>query len=147
MAGKPDAGLRAIIRQHLRHIGQWVSIETGLTEQGVPDTNVITRAAGGGRECWIECKRAEAWAVKFKPAQVGWLYTRWRYGGNAFVFTRRLPPPKRQLQFDDLYITSAEHVRELSQHGLQRVPHLLIAEGGPGQWPWEEIEGVLRRMR
>jgi hypothetical protein len=142
--GKADGGLRALVRAKLAHVGRWSSIETGGTEQGVPDLHLMTRSVGAGRDVWVECKRTEAWAVKFKPAQVGWLYTQWRYGGNALIFTRRM----RHGKFDSIYVTSAEHVKDLKQHGLRRVPHLLVAEcPDVAQWPWDLIENALRHSR
>jgi hypothetical protein len=141
---KPDGGLRALLRSKLRSVGKWTSIETGGTEQGVPDLHLMTRSDGAGRDVWVECKRTEAWAVKFKPGQVGWLYTQWRYGGNALIFTRRMKHGK----FDSIYVTSAEHVKELSTNGLMGVPHLLSAEcRDTSQWPWDAMEILLRRSR
>jgi hypothetical protein len=142
VTARADGGLRAIIRSHLGHLGQWVSIETGLTEQGVPDLNCgILRQQ---REIWIECKRTLAWAVKFRPEQVGWLFTRWRCGGNVFVFTRRMV--NREGGIDELYVTDGMHARELSDGGLQAVPHLMVCAGGPGQWHWIKVEHVLRHF-
>jgi hypothetical protein len=146
--GRADAGLRGVLRSHLGHIGQWVTIETGGTEGGVPDSNVFIKKTVHlpGRDVWIECKATTAFAVKFKPAQVGWLFTRWRLGGVAFIATRRMNET-RQGATDELYVTSAEHVMQLSRYGLTSVPHLLVASGGPGQWPWVKVENVLRHMR
>jgi hypothetical protein len=143
--GRADDGLRGILREHLGHIGHWVSIETGGTEQGVPDSNVLCRG-NPGRECWIECKATSGYAVKFRPGQIGWLFTRWRMGGNSFVFTRRRNVTQRGTS-DELYITSGGFVRELSMAGLGGVTHLGIFSGGPSQWEWVKIEDVLRNRR
>lgn len=149
IVGRADAGLRGVLREHLGHVGQWVTIETGGTEQGVPDSNVFLKKNGhfSGRDVWIECKATQGNKVKFKPAQVGWLFTRWRLGGIAFVATRRLGRERGGAERDMIYVTSAEHARELCTYGLGSVPHLLLADGGPGQWPWNKIEHVLRHAR
>jgi hypothetical protein len=144
---KPDNRLRSIIREHLPHIGQWVSIETGTTESGVADLNCMVRRQS--REVWIECKATHGYQVRFKPSQPGWLFTRWRYGGNAFIFTRRTDDVKKRsydATLDELYVTSAEFVRELSSGGLLSVNHLLVCRGGPSEWQWVQVEHILRHF-
>jgi hypothetical protein len=117
----PDNGLRGVIRGHLRGMGKWDSIETGSTEQGVPDLHVMIRQ---GREAWIECKHTDGNAVTFRPGQVGWLFTHWRYGGTAFIFT--------------------QHVRELEVLGLDGTRHVARFDGGNRGWDWTMIEEILR---
>jgi hypothetical protein len=96
-----------------------------------------------GREPWIECKWTSGLAVKFRPGQVGWLFTHWRYGGTAFVFTRRQTKWKRD-NVDELYVTDARFARELSAMGLTGVPHLYHGAGGAGAWDWALVEDILR---
>jgi hypothetical protein len=137
----PDNGLRGVIRGHLRGMGKWDSIETGSTEQGVPDLHVMIRQ---GREAWIECKHTDGNAVTFRPGQVGWLFTHWRYGGTAFIFTQRQTKWKQKDRVDELYITSAQHVRELEVLGLDGTQHVARFDGGNRGWDWTMIEEILR---
>lgn len=142
---KPDDGLRGILRSHLGGIGHWISIETGASERGVPDTNICVR---GGREVWIECKRATANAVRFKPGQPGWLFTRWRFGGVALVAVRQhAEAGARKLARDDLYLVSGQYARELAVGGLSSVPHLGHWTGGPGKWDWSRIRWIIENER
>lgn len=139
----PDDGLRALLRGRLPHVGQWVTIETGLVEQGVPDSNVIARLSG--RETWIECKATDAWAVTLRPAQIGWIFTRARYGGNVIIAVRRRSrkPRKRVAPYDELRVVDGQYVRELSTEGLRGVPQMLVTGGGPGRWDWKKLEEIL----
>jgi hypothetical protein len=141
MRARPDAGLRADIRARLGRIGKWDSIETGGTEGGVPDMHVMVR---GGPEVWIECKSTSGSAVVFRPGQVGWLFTHWRYGGTAYIFTRRVTNRVRMENVDELHVHSAQFARELSVHGLLAVPAMATWSGGIGQWNWSSIEALIR---
>lgn len=117
-----------------------------MVEQGVPDINVIVRPQSGdaavpGLETWIECKQTDAWAVKFRAAQVGWITTRCRYGGRVLVFVRRR---RKKEGVDELRVVDGQYVRELAQYGLKNVPHALVTGGGPGRWDWAAVERLLR---
>ncbi len=136
MSSKPDGGLRAEIRSRVKG-PQWVSIETGLTEQGVPDMNCAYR----GHETWIECKRTKASAIKFQPNQLGWIMTRIRQGGRCLVAVRHLRKTSaRLLPADSLYVYDGRVVIQLQQSGLAVQDGLLmLSHGGPGAWDWERF--------
>lgn len=137
-----DDGLRALFRRYGGAWGQWVTIETGLVEQGVPDSNVMLRGLNGqsSEDVWIEMKATRAWAVSFKPAQVGWIHTRWRYGGNVWIAVRRRD--KKSDRYDELHLVRGEHVRELQRDGL-RWHSWKSWEGGPGRWDWDAVRAAL----
>ena len=129
---KSDGGLRAEFRARLRSLGHWVSIETGASEQGVPDLNCCV---SGGREFWIECKLTTGWTCPLRPAQVGWIMTRIRKGGRVFVATRR----KSKSGADELWLHDGSAAPDLKQNGLRSGSPLEMWEGGPGRWDWAAV--------
>lgn len=147
MSAKPDGGLRAMVRSELGHIGHWVSLETGATDGGVPDLNVCPRDSG--RDVWLECKKTATSKVSFRPAQPGWLYTRYRCGGVAMILTWRQADagPRKGAARSDLYCTSARYVLELARGGLDEVPHLGRWRGGPEGWDWHRLRWVIENER
>lgn len=156
-----DDGLRRIIREKLRDLGHWLSVETGTTDQGVPDLNVCAIPSSPsswkpdsrglpwylGAEIWIECKATKNWTVPLRPEQVGWLTTRARHGGRVFVAVRRRNEggPRRGDPVDDLWLLRGEHAREIKTRGLQGIaldlPSAVVGtwRGGPSAWNWDEI--------
>ena len=151
---KIDGGLRQIFRKHLRDV-HWCTIESPLTEGGIPDTNFCA----DGVEGWIECKKTEGWAVTLRPLQVGWLLRRSRAGGRALVAVRRrCPAGPRSPAADELWLLAGAAARELKAHGLPRTDgvrwrsppwppatHLGRWAGGPRGWDWPAVRRVLTR--
>ncbi|SRR5712691_9338895 len=129
-----DGSLRVEFRKHLRE-AQWTSIETGLTEGGVPDSHYIF---AGGVEGWIEHKKAAANAVVFQPLQVGWLSRRARLGGRCFVAVR-------QTRTDDLYLFDGADAAAIQSGGLRGASPLGRWGGGPSGWNWTQVREVLTR--
>src|SRR6266699_154364 len=106
-----DGGLRKIFRKHLPKF-HWLSVETGLTEQGVPDSNFCI----DGREGWVEFKLTSANKVTFRSEQIGWLLRRSRAGGRTYIAVRYHPPggPRRGPPRDALYIYPGAAARLLA---------------------------------
>ena len=134
---KNDGGLRALFRRRLPHF-HWTSVETPMTESGVPDLNFCAEGIDG----WIECKRARHWEVSLRPAQIGWLMRRARAGGCAFVAVRRALPS------DELWLLRGAFAADLKKDGLPREParqHQLVGlwSGGPARWDWNQIARAL----
>lgn len=130
-----DGELRQLFARNLRS-AQWTSIESGLTAQGIPDTNYCFP---GGHSGWLECKRTEGWAIaksKSWPFQVGWIDRRVRMGGRAFVAVRR--------KGDELWLVDGSEVRLLSTGGLKSVSRFEMWVGGPAKWDWKRVEEILR---
>lgn len=139
-----DGGLRAELRKRLPHF-HWTSVETPLTESGVPDCEYCCE----GVQAWIECKRARGWEVSLRPEQIGWQLRRHRAGGRALIAVRRVPG-------DELWLLAGHAARELKEYGLPRDlnfsrkpalwPHgalLGLWTGGPSRWDWRQVERAL----
>lgn len=145
---KSDGGLRALIRERLRPMGHWISIETGGTDQGVPDMNVC---AEGGVETWIECKFTDGYAVTVRPQQVGWALARTRRGGRVlFAVRRRCAAGPRREAADELWIVRGHLARELSEGGLRWAETIIGRgavswSGGPAKWSWPALSAMLVR--
>lgn len=149
-----DGGLRPLFRQHLPTV-DWQTIETGLVEGGVPDSDgchpraVPCPACGArGVEFWIEYKQTHAYAVKVKTEQVGWALRRLRAGGRAFFAVRRWTDvgPRRGPAVDELWLISGWAARELRATGLVGLPPDAILGrwgGGPARWDWPAVLAAL----
>jgi len=73
---KINGGLRQLFRAKLPGF-DWVSIESGSTGGGIPDSNYCVRTNDiTGIEGWIEHKQTDGWAVTLRPEQVGWIARR-----------------------------------------------------------------------
>jgi hypothetical protein len=127
-----DGSLRIEFRKHLRD-AQWSSIETGLSEGGVPDSEYMFLGGIGG---WIEHKKTAANAVVFQPLQVGWLSRRARLGGRCFVAVR-------QTKTNDLYLFSGADAAAVHAGGLRAAVPLGRWCGGPSGWDWAAIRSLL----
>lgn len=134
-----DGGLRKLFRIHLPTF-HWVSVETGLTEQGVPDSNYCV----DGIEGWVEYKLSITNKVWLKPEQIGWHERRARAGGRTFIAVRfnHLGGPRKGQPKDCLFIYAGAAVRSVAVSGLT-VPSLARWENGPARWDWAAIGKVL----
>jgi hypothetical protein len=139
VSSKTDGGLRGIIRTHLPW-WQWNSIETGMTEQGVPDME----GAHKGHVIWIENKKSDAWAVQVEIAQIGWHLRRAAEGGKSFIAVRRMNTTKVG-SVDELWLMRGDEIRNLNKHGLQGVGSRIVFDDfGPEKWDWKTIDKYLK---
>lgn len=143
MASKTDGGLRTLEREHIKKC-QWTSIETGASAGGVPDMEFCFP---GGIQGWIENKKSAGWAIKFQPAQIGWISRRVRMGGRVFVAVRQVHAGGlRSLKRDDLWLCHGRAIEHLHDHGLSGLDErdFYHTTGGPARWDWDE---VVRRIK
>lgn len=125
---------------------QWTSVETGLTQAGVPDSEGAYR----GAQWWIECKATSGWAVGLEVFQIGWHLRRAREGGTSFVAVRRATTagPRRGAAVDELWLFRGSDVAELKNKGLRGGSQALGKwSGGPSRWNWGEVLAVLTQRR
>jgi len=139
-----DGGLRQLLRSYLP-LGDWVSVETGATAGGVPDSNYCFSP---GREGWVENKKALGWQVAIRPSQIGWIMRRTRRGGRASVLIRKE---------DTLYWVKGSDLEEWSRLGhlnskgeavmcpLKNWDKCWVSEGGPARWDWAHLQELLTR--
>jgi hypothetical protein len=118
-----------MFRQNLRQ-AQWTAIETGATSQGVPDHEYVFP---GGHQGWVEFKSTNAWAVRLRPEQIGWLLRRSRLGGRCFVAVVR--------QGHELSLIDGAKADVLGASGLKAVVPVLWLPELP--WDWSQIQRVL----
>lgn len=123
-----DGGLGALFQKHLPLV-HWQRIETGMTGRGIPDLNFCF----DGVEGWIENKITRAYAIAFKPEQVGWLLRRTRAGGRTFVAVRRMT-----FIYDELYLFPGSMAADLKTNGLPRKA-VAFGHDGPAHWHWDLI--------
>jgi hypothetical protein len=121
-----------------------VSVETGITEGGIPDMN----GCDAGVEFWVENKMTHGWQVDINTDQVGWLRRRSRKGGRCFVAVRRMceKGPRRE-RADELWLYRGEDAELLRDLGLRGLFPLGSWVGGPSRWAWGEVERVLMGAR
>lgn len=136
-----DGGLRSLYNKYMRgmHI---LPIETGMTVQGVPDTNVCH----DGVEFWVENKRVYGTSIRMRPGQVGWHTRRAISGGRSFIAARRetLAGPRRGDAVDELYLFFGVQAREVLEKGIA-AKAILVESGGPARWDWKAISNVFLR--
>jgi len=134
-----DGGLRSIYNAHLRGM-HLLPIETGMTVQGVPDTN----GCDEGVEFWIENKRVYGKTIRMRPKQVGWHTRRAIAGGRSFIAARRetREGPRLGEEVDELYLFFGVQAREVLERGID-AKAILVETGGPSRWNWKAIREVL----
>lgn len=131
-----DGDLRKIFRKYLPRV-HWISVESRLTDSGIPDLNGCLE----GVEFWVECKATRGHAVVMRPAQVGWLARRHRAGGRVLVAVRR-----RARHADELWLVAGEAAAILRSGGLAALPRRAVLgcwDGGPARWPWTSVRTAL----
>lgn len=132
-----DGNLRLLLREYLPE-GDWVSVETGATAGGVPDSNYCFP---GGKEGWVEAKVTSGWKVTLRPSQVGWLDRRSRRGGRCFVFARRISGSA-----DELHVIPGRDAVRFSQEAkcsLLGYPTFFRTIGGARHWDWKRLREIL----
>lgn len=134
-----DGGLRKIFRQRLPRF-HWLTVETGATEQGIPDSNFCINSLEG----WLEYKLTATFAVRMRPEQIGWIERRTRAGGRVWIAVRyhHLGGPRKGAKADSLFIYRGSAVRALALGGLRETP-LAELPGGPSRWDFSVIEAIL----
>jgi hypothetical protein len=138
-----DDGLRRLFRQHLVGV-HWASIETGITEPGVPDLNGCSQ----GVEFWVECKATSGWTVTLRPEQIGWLDRRTRAGGRTFVAVRRhCSAGAHRSMADEIWLYPGHVARRLELLGLKGLRPYAHFTGGPANWDWERLGIILLGQR
>lgn len=130
-----DGGLRKIYRQYLPHV-HWTSIESAMTQVGIPDTNYCYK----GNEGWIENKYVKKGdRVLMQPGQPGWIEQRARVGGKVFIGVR--------WSCEDSFCLLTPHAaRQLMTTGLGMLPDKYwhgCWHGGPAKWQWQKIAEIL----
>lgn len=140
-----DGGLRQLFRERLLGF-DWVSIESGTTGSGIPDSNYCRDGAEG----WVEYKQTSGWTVPLRPEQVGWLARRARAGGRVWVAVRQQAPAgPRRAAMDALWLIPGRHARQARELGLrgQEPAHGGLAAGvwynGPSGWDWAAVARLL----
>lgn len=135
-----DGGLRALFHKHLKKFGahcQAIETSTGL---GVPDSNICLN----GVEFWIEHKKCSANAVRLSIEQSAWITQRVRCGGKVFIAVRKKRnTSKRLTAIDELWLIPGVQAMGLREQGLKATMPLAIWQGGPANWPWDEIKRIL----
>jgi hypothetical protein len=135
-----DGELRKQFRAHLPAV-HWSSIESGLTEPGVPDLNGCVE----GVDFWVENKKTKAWAVQVQSVQVGWHLRHTKDGGRTFFAIRRMAKVgPRKAAADELYIVDGMFARELMKSGLKGTPIIASFSGGPARWNWNIILSIFK---
>lgn len=129
---KTDGGLRGIFSTHLPDF-QWNAIESWSTGIGIPDAEYCSP---DGRTGWIEFKKTEGWAVRFKPGQIAWHERRARQKGRSFIAIRR--------KSTELWLSPGSAVRELATRGLRESVPLGKWLRGPAYWDWPAIRELLK---
>lgn len=139
MNQRPDDGLRALLRQNLSvwrgSPVHWVTIETGLTQGGVPDLHGTCRGAA----TWVECKSTDAWAVSVRTLQVGFARTQHRCGGRLCFVTRRRPSAANSRGEDEVWWCPGEEIQSFCTLGLRSPGARLLGVGGPSCWDWDRL--------
>ena len=136
-----DGGLRKLLRDNVR--GDWQSVETEGTGRGIPDANYCIE----GSEGWIECKKADAWAVTLRPEQCAWLMRRARNGGRVFIGVRQLHNGCDKLWLLDGSVAGEIKRSGLTKNGFTPPWVLYIEDGGPSNWDWEHVRKLLMCWR
>lgn len=133
-----DGGLRQIFREHLTDF-DWVSIESGITGGGIPDSNYCSF----GIEGWLEFKLATGYAISLRPEQIGWIARRCRYGGRVHVAVRQKANvgPRREAR-DALFLIPGRDVILAKTNGLKDAPWP-VWHHGPSRWDWQAIAQIL----
>lgn len=137
-----DGGLRPIFRTRLKAGFQWTSIESGLTVQGIPDSEFCCQ----GVSRWVEYKLTDAWAVGLSPEQSAWHTARHMRGGVSFIAVRRRHGggPRRGPPVDELWLYRGQYATDLRKLGLRGgLPCEGIWEGGPEAWDWDAVRAAL----
>jgi hypothetical protein len=107
----------------------------------VPDCN----GCEAGSEFWIENKQTNGWKFGYGSEQIGWTERRLRAGGRVFLAVRRQTTagPRKGAAVDQLWFTTGDQFRFAALGGLEAARWLVKADGGPENWPWEEIRHLL----
>lgn len=137
-----DGGLRRIFRSSLPEF-HWVSVETGGTGRGVPDSEYCR----GGVTGWIEFKKTDGWCVTLRPEQVAFMSRRFRERGRCFIAVRQQckPGPRREAR-DALWLIQGNLAAMAKSDGLRALEGLqgvAVWHHGPARWDWAAVREML----
>jgi penicillin-binding protein-related factor A (putative recombinase) len=122
-----DGELRKSFRKYLKQVA-WSSVESGMTEPGIPDVFGIYK----GASFWVETKKIDSgWRPVVRPAQVAWHERHFRAGGKSFFAIRKLSD-------DMLYIVPGSAARDLKDDGIMAAKATSFS-GGVSGWDWISI--------
>lgn len=142
--GKLDGGLRSLFRDYVP--ADWCTVETGMTAQGVPDSNFCAQ----GVEGWVEYKQTTGWAVTLRTEQIGWITRRCRAGGRVFIAVRRRTlGGARTEAADELWLCRGSYAPDLKLNGLREAPQDALLgrwTGGPSRWDWPAVREILTAL-
>lgn len=142
-----DGGLRATFQLYLPD-AFWVPVETWSTGQGVPDSHFCFP---GGVTGWVENKKTHGWAVGLDKEQSAWLERYARHGGRCFVAVRRLSAtgPRKGTAADELWLFRGADARALMLGGLKAPGIKPLGQwgGGPANWDWPMVKGILAAQK
>jgi hypothetical protein len=131
-----DGELRTKFRKHLPTV-LWSSIESGLTDPGVPDLH----GSHPDAEFWIETKRTDCNTVSVRATQAVWHKLRSSRGVRTFFAVRKSKrKPKR---IDEIFVVEGRYAEQLRAGGLKSIPVAFWADGGPSRWDWHAILRLL----
>lgn len=126
MSAVTDGNLRKLFRKHLPEVF-WTSIESRLTQQGIPDLHGVHES----KTFWIENKKARGNTVRFQPFQLGWLHRYHRAGGACFIAIR---------QDASLWLAPGSMAGALAAQGVACLPaRACLGAGGPSGWRWAAV--------
>ena len=123
-----DGGLRQLFRKHLPDVF-WISVESGGTGRGIPDSFAIWNSSC----CWIEFKNVKiGWKTSLTPEQIGWHLRYARYGGRSYIAIRHN---------DLLWMVKGALAEEcVSLRGWAGTEERRCYVGGPSAWDWNSIK-------
>jgi hypothetical protein len=146
---RADSGLRHAVQAYLpKPQWLWTPIETGATHQGVPDSfwaHEPTRTHG-----WIEHKATNGWSVNVRPHQISWLERHVRAGVRCHLLVRASGAGSANHRGDALWVVRGSAVRSLAEAGLNGLPGDAVLGrwyGGPRDWNWTALQGILTHDR
>lgn len=126
-----DGGLRKEFKNRLP-LFHWQAIESGLTGQGILDSNFCYQSIEG----WIEFKKTDKNLITLEPEQVGWIANRIRHGGLVKVAVR-----VQQHGLEHLLIFDGSMVYDMKSRSISENFHAVQCsyQGPPRSWNWNDI--------
>jgi hypothetical protein len=119
-----DGDLRKLFRKNIPE-AMWVSIESGSTGAGIPDSWYCFR---GGSSGWLEYKFTKTLTYRISPFQIAFHQALARFGSRSFVAVRR-----KNKAVDELYMIPGA----LASGRVDGKPDGVY---GPTKWNWKEVK-------
>ena len=124
-----DGNLRQLFRSHLPEVF-WISVETGATGRGIPDSHGLSH----GHSCWIEFKQTKGWKTSLSPEQIAWHLRYARNGGHSWIAIR-----KRNRVSDELWLMPGGDAERCVSLREINADCEIVFRGGPAKWDWDAI--------